>query len=294
MNDEPNGADGRRPQERVLAVVVAFNSHDAVVRCLRSLRDQTQPVDVLVVDNSDPNPLSIDLGALGFDRARVIWTRENLGPAGGFAFGLAWFMESGKYTHAWVMDDDNYPEPNACDLLLRRGRELRPGIAVFPAVLNENTGELINYPSWCGVLLDRMAVTLGGLPKAELFWWAEDTEYLQHRLPRKGVLIARADEAVVRDDRVRRVGGRPAWKYYYEMRNMVWFRLSEQKGSELYKLPRTLVRMLGSALTSEDRGVKTRMYVKGLVHGLIGRLGRDVRPPTQEKPGYPHGGQHGD
>lgn len=292
MKDHPNFAGNEGPAERILAVVVAFNSYDSVVRCLKSLHDQTVPVDVLVIDNSEPSPLSLDLDALGFNRARVIWAEENLGPAGGFALGLALFMESGVYSHAWVMDDDNYPEPNACELLLRRSRELRPGVAVFPSVLNETTGDLINYPAWCGVLIDRLAVTLGGLPMPELFWWAEDTEYLQHRLPRKGVRVVRVDEAVVRDDRVRRVGGRPAWKYYYEVRNMLWFRLSEQKGSELYKLPRTLVRMLGSALLSEHRVAKTSMYAKGVAHGLIGRLGRGVKPPVR-KPDDPPMGQHG-
>lgn len=272
---------GQALEQRILAVVVAFNSHESIVRCLRSLHEQTLPVDVLVVDNSDPDPLALDLESLGFSRTQVIWARENLGPAGGFAFGLAWFMEAGQYSHAWVMDDDNYPDPNVGELLLKRSLELRPGVAVFPSVLNENTGELINYPSWCGVLIDRMAVALGGLPKPELFWWAEDTEYLQHRLPRKGVIVTRVDEAVVRDDRVRRVGGRPAWKYYYEVRNMVWYRLWEQRGSQLLRLPRTLVRMLGSALLSKDRISKTSMYAKGLAHGLIGRLGRDVRPPVQ-------------
>ncbi len=287
-------AGGHGEQERVLAVVVAFNSLDSIVRCLTSLHAQTVPVDVLVVDNSDPSPLSLDLEAHGFNRARIIWAAENLGPAGGFALGLAWFMESGEYTHAWLMDDDNYPEPDVCELLLRRSRQLRPGAAVFPSVLNENTGELINYPSWCGVLIDRLAVTLAGLPMAELFWWAEDTEYLQHRLPRKGVIVVRVDGAVVRDNRVRRVGGRPAWKYYYEVRNMVWFRLSEQKGSEFDKLPRTLVRMLGSALVSDGRGAKTRMYFTGLGHGLIGRLGRSVRPPNQPPVRPAEAEQHAD
>lgn len=284
MPSDPPVTEQQTQRERVLAVVVAFNSIDSVVRCLTSLHSQTVSVDVLVVDNSSPVPLSLDLDQLGFDRARTIWATENLGPAGGFALGLAWFMEDGSYTHAWLMDDDNYPEPDACELLLHRARQLRPGAAVFPSVLNERTGELINYPSWCGVLIDRLAVTMAGLPLAELFWWAEDTEYLQFRLPRKGVLVVRADEARVRDDRVRRVGGRPAWKYYYETRNMMWFRLREQKGSEVYKLPRTMVRLLGSALLSNGRSEKTRLYFTGMAHGLIGRLGRDLRPPTVTPP----------
>ena len=266
---------------RVLAVIVSYNSPEALARCLQCLDRQTRPVDaVLVIDNSQPSPAdisSLDLGITA--RTALVPAGSNLGPAGGFALGLAWFQQGGSHTHAWLMDDDTYPEETALEILLETAGSLRRGSAVFPSAVYEATGVAMNYPGWSGVLIDQLAVQLAGLPMAELFWWAEDTEYLQHRLPRKGVIVARADEARVIYDLIRRVGGRPAWKYYYEVRNMIWFRVAAQRGSEGRKLPRTLIRLFGSAVMSVDRGEKVPMYLRGMADGVRGRLGAQVRPP---------------
>ena len=271
---------------RVLAIIVAYNSPQALERGLRSLDAQTRRVDgVLVVDNSEPVPA--DTSGIDVDitkQTRVLVAGSNMGPAGGFALGLATFMEEGDYTHAWLMDDDCYPDPTALQIVLDAAAGVRPGAVVFPSAVYEATGVAMNYPGWSGVLIDRLAVRLAGLPRAEMFWWAEDTEYLQFRLPHKGVIVVRAPEARVLYDLIRRVGGRPAWKYYYEVRNMVWFRLAVQRGSEAWKLPRTVFGLLGSALVSEGRGEKLSMYGKGLAHGLMGRLGDQVKPPAPEPP----------
>lgn len=267
---------------RVLAIIVAYNSPVAVERCLRSLDAQTRPAEgVLIVDNSEPVPTDISgIDAAIVARTRVLESGSNMGPAGGFALGLATFMEEGDYSHAWLMDDDCYPDPTALELVLDAAAEVRPGSVVFPSAVYEATGVAMNYPGWSGVLIDRLAVRLAGLPRAEMFWWAEDTEYLQFRLPHKGVIVVRAPEARVLYDLIRRVGGRPAWKYYYEVRNMIWFRLGVQRGSEAWKLPRTIVGLLGSAALSKGRGQKLRMYGLGLAHGLMGRLGNQVKPPA--------------
>ena len=182
------------------------------------------------------------------------------------------------------MDDDCYPDPTALQIVLDAAAGVRPGAVVFPSAVYEATGVAMNYPGWSGVLIDRLAVRLAGLPRAEMFWWAEDTEYLQFRLPHKGVIVVRAPEARVLYDLIRRVGGRPAWKYYYEVRNMVWFRLAVQRGSEAWKLPKTVFGLLGSAIVSEGRGEKLSMYGKGLAHGLMGRLGNPVKPPAPKPP----------
>ena len=271
---------------RVLAIIVAYNSPQALERCLRSLDAQTRRVDgVLVVDNSEPVPA--DTSGIDVDitkQTRVLVAGSNMGPAGGFALGLATFMEEGDFSHAWLMDDDCYPEPTALQIILDAAAGVRPGSVVFPSAVYEATGVAMNYPGWSGVLIDRLAVRLAGLPRAEMFWWAEDTEYLQFRLPHKGVIVVRAPEARVLYDLIRRVGGRPAWKYYYEVRNMVWFRLAVQRGSEAWKLPKTVFGLLGSAIVSEGRGEKLSMYGKGLAHGLMGRLGNQVKPPAPKPP----------
>ena len=74
---------------------------------------------------------------------------------------------------------------------------------------------------------------------------------------------------------------------------MLWFRLAVQRGSEAWKLPRTLVGLLGSAVTSEGRGEKVRLYAKGVAHGLLGRLGTQVRPPQARDPRDTSGGPRG-
>lgn len=272
------------PEEcRVLAIIVAYNSVIALSRCLSSLDGQARRVDaVLVIDNSDPHPLDLS----GFDleimnRITVVPAGENLGPAGGFALGIAWFFEDGGFTHAWLMDDDTYPSQSALRELIDKSCSIRRGSAIFPVGVFEPTGATTSDPDWGGVLIDRLAVQLAGLPSAELFWWAEDTEYLQHRMPRKGVLVERAEGAKVPYSHVRRVGGRSSWKYYYEVRNTIWYRLRVQRGSKLHKLPRSLSRLFGAALRDEPRLTNVRFAVLGFHHGLTGQLGAQVRPPVR-------------
>lgn len=267
---------------RALAVIVAYNSEAALARNLHNLDAQTRPVDgVLIVDNSQPD--AADVSGISFAimaRTNVLRSGSNLGPAGGFALGLATFLESGSFTHAWLMDDDCYPEPRALELLLHQSERMRKGSVVFPAAVYEATGVAMNYLGWSGVLIDRLAVQMAGLPMAELFWWAEDTEYLQYRLPRKGVVTARVDESRILYDLVRRSPDKPAWKYYYEVRNDVWFRTRLEGWAHPGRLGRTLVRQFGSALFRHGSAEKVRMYGRGLVDGLMGRLGVTVIPPV--------------
>lgn len=278
----PSPGPRTRDEYEVLAVIVAYNSSAALERCLRSLDTQTYPVSgVIVIDNSEPRPLDLsELEISIMERTQIVPMGENLGPAGGFAFGLAWFQEAAIFTHAWLMDDDCYPEADALGILLNTAAKTRRGSAVFPSAVYEATGVAMNYPGWSGVLLDRLAVRLAGLPIAELFWWAEDTEYLQHRLPRKGVVVVREDRARVLYDLIRRVGGRPPWKYYYEVRNTVWMHLATYRGSRIHRLPRPLIRMFGAALLSEGRRKKLHMYGRGVIDGTFNRLGRQVIPGT--------------
>lgn len=269
---------------RVLAIIVAFNQPDALRRCLTSLNSQERvPDGVLVVDNSEPLPIEVE-GAPReiLKRTRVVRTGRNSGPAGGFAFGLGMFQEEGEWTHAWLMDDDSYPDPSALEVLLDNARELSPGCLILPKAINENTGLETVHPGWVGILVDRLAVRLGGLPRAELFWWAEDTEYLQFRLPRRGVKVGHATDARVLYDLVRRTGGRAPWKYYYETRNTIYYRLYIQRSGlkGIGKLCRSLVRLFGSAAAGPQRWQKLRMYFRGAGDGLSGRLGHQVRPPV--------------
>ncbi|QLQ15568.1 MAG: hypothetical protein HZY73_07595 [Micropruina sp.] len=175
----------------VAAVVVAYNSTVAVERCLHSLAAQTVPVGaVLLIDNSEPTPLSFDLPAgLGSESASL-WRARTWGRQG-FCPWLG-SLRGGREPDARVVDGRRrLPGPRLLGAPVGRGVRIARGVALFPSAVYEKTGQVMNFPGWSGVLLDRIAVRLAGLPLPELFWWAEDTEYLQFRLPRKG---CRSDE----------------------------------------------------------------------------------------------------
>jgi GT2 family glycosyltransferase len=256
-----------------LAVVLTHVAPEALERCLRAIDAQTTPPDrVLVVDNASRVPAEA-----GTVRVPVDVQREpvNTGPAGGHAAGLTRFLASG-FDVAWVMDDDCVPEPECLERLLARLRAEPGGGIVFPWWLDAATGEGHFRTAWCGFVVDRVTVERLGVPRADFVWWAEDTEYLQWRPHRHGVRVEEDAAARVLHDRVRWVGEKPAWKYYYEVRNTVFFRLYVQrKPYRRFKwLARSLPKLLGQIVLREDHKMaKLAAYGRGLFDGLTGRLG---------------------
>jgi rhamnopyranosyl-N-acetylglucosaminyl-diphospho-decaprenol beta-1,3/1,4-galactofuranosyltransferase len=276
--------DSRRPS--VLAIVLTFDAPEKLVRCLAGVLDQeVMPGRILVVDNASPLPAervasdaNLDLGSVEFLRLP-----ENVGPAGGYASALEWFLAS-PHDVAWVLDDDRVPAPDALRLLLSRLRDERDPTLVFPADVGVD-GESSEYPSWCGLLIPKGIVQKVGVPRAEFFWWVEDTEYLKWRIPAAGFRSVRVSEATVYHDRTVSQR-RPAWKYYYETRNAVYFRVTIQGGTRIRRLRRALARTVGRILLREDRKIhKLRMTWRGYRDGRAGRLGRTVPVPSRDETG---------
>jgi rhamnopyranosyl-N-acetylglucosaminyl-diphospho-decaprenol beta-1,3/1,4-galactofuranosyltransferase len=266
--------------------VLTFHAPASLARCLAALGRQTRcPEAVLVVDNGEPPDATLaELPESLTGRAQLMPTGTNLGPAGGHAVGLQAFHRMAEFSHAWVMDDDCVPQPEGLAELVRHAANLRSGHVVFPSWVDGRTGIATNYPGWCGFLIDQHAVAAAGLPRADFFWWAEDTEYLQHRMPRSGVRVSRAPAAVVIHEPVRRAAGRTPWKTYYEARNSTYYRLHVQRRWPIgaLKLLRALTAILLSALRETPRLERLLMFGKGVVDGLFGRLGRRVEPrPTR-------------
>jgi rhamnopyranosyl-N-acetylglucosaminyl-diphospho-decaprenol beta-1,3/1,4-galactofuranosyltransferase len=153
------------------------------------------------------------------------------------------------------------------------------------------------------VLLRRRVVERAGVPDAELFWWTEDTEYLQWRIPRAGFSVVRAPEATVRVNRSRDDTEKPAWKYYYEARNQTYYRLHTQRVAAPRPRPRhlrarvrwwralrSLTRLSARAVTREShgRGTKLAMIARGTYDGVRGRLGITVIADRSDRPLVPN------
>jgi rhamnopyranosyl-N-acetylglucosaminyl-diphospho-decaprenol beta-1,3/1,4-galactofuranosyltransferase len=255
--------------------------------------EQLGPGDRLtVVDNASEPPAATTIESMGLsDRVEVLWLERNLGPAGGYAHGLRRFLQT-DHAFVWMIDDDMLPDPGALSHL-RSASLLEPEpVVVYPRVLDRR-GELFNFPAWCGVLIRRSIVQHVGVPREEYFWWGEDTEYLQWRIPQAGYKAVRAKDATVTHHAVRRGRTKPAWKFYYETRNLVHYRFNVQVPSGVSvwrcarKLLRTVARAIGGILLREDeKAAKLKAVMRGIQDGLAGRLGirEDVRDAVRRAP----------
>ena len=168
---------------RIMAVILTHNAPESLARCLRAVADQTHRQKACwwlttTAVRRRPCPVSIPSPPL------LVRSEVNTGPAGGYARALAEFMAS-DYLHAWVLDDDMLPEPSCLELLWSAARPDPDTAFVFP-MSQQTDGSFGVWPSWCGFVISRQIVAAVGLPMEELFWWAEDTEYLQWRIPEAG------------------------------------------------------------------------------------------------------------
>lgn len=289
------------PGSGVLAVVLTFDAPEAVQACLGAVAAQTAPPDaVLVVDNASRPPFAPPASPAGWAGPRVDVLRlpENVGPAGGYAAGLRAFLASGA-PWVWLVDDDSTPRPDALAAQLRTARDRAGPTAILASMVDRDTGTAADTHGWCGVLLPREVVAAVGTPIEELFWWSEDTEYLQWRIPRAGFALERCADAVV-EVGLRRAGRtKPAWKFYYETRNQVYFRIHVQHQAETgprrrfltvrvrwWRATRVVVKLgLRAVLREPDgRGRKLAMVLRGARDGLGRRLGRTVAVDVADRP----------
>ncbi len=279
-------------QRRIMAVVLTHNAPDSLTRCLRAIANQTVPPEsIMVVDNASRPPATLGPLAEPLPTASLVRSEVNTGPAGGYALALQRFVDSGSL-HAWVLDDDMHPEPECLERLWALASAEPESAFVFPTS-RQPDGSLGNWPSWCGFLIARQIVEAVGLPLQELFWWAEDTEYLQWRIPQAGYVRQVAHDAIVEHDAIRQGDSVPLWKYYYEARNMLFVHLHVKRRIGHY--PRNISKLVGRALLREGNGRWRRLavIVRGLSDGARGRLGiRYPVEPMQER--EPNGGGSGE
>jgi GT2 family glycosyltransferase len=260
-----------RQGRRIVALVLTHNAPQSLARCLAAIDAQVEPPDeVLVVDNASRPPVRLPAAR------QVVRSEVNGGPAGGWAIALRQFL-AGDCTHAWVMDDDIVPEPKCLGTLLDAVRDAPASAFAFPISIQPD-GSVGRWGSWCGFLVSREIVEQVGLPMEPLFWWAEDAEYCEWRIPQAGFPRRIVDEAVVHHDAIRQGGDIPAWKYYYESRNMLYYHLYVMHRVGRY--PRKIVSLvLRAALRQRKDRLKCLAAIcRGHYDGAFGRLG--IRYPV--------------
>ena len=269
----------RDERNSVCAVVVTYNRPQELWACLSSLLAQkTYGLDhIHVVVNSFDEATLVSIRSLMAEDSLISISRfDNVGPAGGFHYGIKRFLE-GSWKFVWLMDDDIVVDEYCLTNLLQHASD---HTYIFPRVIKGDGEEVVSF-GWWGVLIAREVIVHAGLPLKELFYWAEDTEYLQNRLTRVCRIVPfRSERAMVKHLHQRKEK-RPSWYYYYTMRNTLYYR-TYVAGYTWYRFRRTLIlfpQSLYTILTKEDNKIKKiGLLFYGFYHGLIGRIGRLVDP----------------
>jgi GT2 family glycosyltransferase len=281
---DPGAQSDDRRAAATEALVLTHNAPASLQRCLSAIASQTTPPGaVLVVDNASDPPVDrakLDVGL----PIRIVRSETNLGPAGGWAVALSDFLAD-AFDFAWVMDDDIVPERECLARLHDRAAEDPEPAFVFPYA-RQPDGTIGQWGSWCAFLIAKDIVEEVGVPRAELFWWAEDTEYCHWRIPNAGHPRVIAEGALVRHDAIRQGTGVPTWKYYYETRNLIYLHLHIMR--RLGWFPRNFTRLMGRALVRERGGHLGRLWAiaLGACDGVVGRLGiRYPVAPMKERGG---------
>jgi rhamnopyranosyl-N-acetylglucosaminyl-diphospho-decaprenol beta-1,3/1,4-galactofuranosyltransferase len=203
-NELRRTASARFGDMNICAVVVTYNRHDLLEKCLLSLlRQSYAPAKIMIIDNASTEPAA-DVLRHYSDRVRFIRLNHNTGGAGGFYTGLKTAMADG-YDAAWLMDDDGAPDQDCLQVLVERGLKMGPAI-LNPLVINEaDEGQLafglqikdrllthvrdvpaVNSASgvldgainaFNGTLIPRRVYEVLGDIKAECFIWGDEIEY---------------------------------------------------------------------------------------------------------------------
>jgi len=185
---------------RVLAHIHTFNDADIIDETVAAVRQQTRPVDgLLIVDNASTDGT---LERPSLRDVEIIPHRDNLGTSGAVHSGFRYALDHG-YDWIWVLDADSIVAPDALEKLLdlydrqpERVRDQIAFVACLPYNVRDNQplhGQMFvgnrlemaepslehrYYPChvviWSGCLYRLAAVRLIGLPNPDyVLDWGE-------------------------------------------------------------------------------------------------------------------------
>lgn len=236
---------------RVAAVVVTYNRRVLLERCLCALVHQKGVTpDIWVIDNASTDGTGEMVQAWDEPHLHYHNTGENLGGAGGFAYGMRQAGSAG-YDALWLMDDDTIPEPDALAELLQADKALagRYGWLSCRALDDKGNDQPMNrqrktmytdvddfsvdsvlvpavMASFVSLFVRTEVVREYGLPIADFFIWSDDWEYtrrISRALPCYAVPKSRVLHAMQNPGTVNIATDVPArWpRYRYFYRNDV-------------------------------------------------------------------------
>lgn len=287
--------------DRVLAVIVTFKRIDILREALHRLRQQTRPVDgIVVVDNAATGGAGDMVGSEFRDVAYLAMS-DNLGAPAGYAMGMRYALEHGA-DWVWVFNDDNYTEPGALEACLsvvegfraevgivapwhdiggriQRGYHWRRGPIPFDAP--QTTPYQADLVLLGAALISRSVIERIGYPREDYFIGFWEWEYCL-RTRAAGIEIWVSPQVGVVNLAAGSTGSSPPWRLYYQTRNHLRTALDRHSPAEVAWWLGRLTKMLAVGVFGQNKskGARLRMRLLGGWHGLIGRMGKTIDPET--------------
>lgn len=284
----------------VAAIVVTYNRRDVLAEALEAIAAQSwAPQSVCVVDNASQDETE-EMVRRRFPTIDYLRLADNLGPAGGFAAGLA-HHEGRDTDYFWFLDDDSQPYSHALERVLqvaqglprcgavgldggslrwgapRHGGDPIPGI---DADLDEGVRRC-DFILWDGAVMASPVVAQVGYPRTELFIMMEDIEYT-NRIAVAGFDVVVLDEALIQRGHLGSGGDGsrpPPWRGYYQTRNQLLLAREHRSPMELASWAlRSLRFMVGAVFLLDRKRQRVSLRLLGAWHGLRGLTGRRVDP----------------
>ncbi len=286
----------------VVAVVVTYNRKALLVECIRHLQElEKSKCDILIIDNGSNDGTKEEIQSL-IDNNTILYknTGENLGGAGGFAFGSELAVQLG-YKYAWLMDDDTFVERDSLDKLVDASEKLNGNFGWLSSValwkdnsicnmnlqrsgmhkkVDINSGKLIPaiMATFVSFFVSCEKIKKYGLPIKEFFIWSDDLEY-SRRISRENPCYVVAESKVIHymgsnskvgieNDSIDRI-----WRYEYMYRNEVYLYRREGVKGWIYVLLRTLLHTY-----------KVMRYADGNKMKKVGIIWRSVLSGVRFKP----------
>ncbi|MCT1215316.1 glycosyltransferase [Latilactobacillus curvatus] len=191
---------------KIAAVIVTHNRKAKLAKAIDSLLEQTMPIEqIVVVDNQSTDDTAIFLEGLAKDTPQldVIYSKDNLGGAGGFSLALERVMQL-DVDWVSIADDDAIYDANymaeMAQLVKQKteidcftGTVIEDGsIGTEHRVKIDNMDRLqlskigldnyqdnfkIDIATFVGVFLKQSVLKQIGLPEKDFFIWYDDIEY---------------------------------------------------------------------------------------------------------------------
>lgn len=298
---------------RLGCFVVTYERPDVLRRTLERILEQTTPPLVLaVVDNADDAETAEVVAELAEHGVRYLPTGENLGSAGGAAFGFRTLLDDDV---DWIVSVDDDDPPQTADtferlaaLIARQEPHGAGVVGAFGARWDWNTGEHERVPDEelvgdvdidviggnALLTVSRTVLEDVGPPKKEFFFGHWDPLYCLtvkaagHRVVVDGDLMLdyRRSAGRIGLTQPKRFAVPPypmhaLWRRYYVTRNYVFAMRRTFGRPDLAR--RYALRALARTSTALTHGPRYAwrylwMQCRGIVDGCRGRLGRTVSP----------------